>query len=97
MEFYFTSGLPNPLHLDQQDRRYFVMDESSEFKKPTPKQQAKLDALEESQRRHDENQARQREIQGTFGKGARVVAPYAPNRKQKRAQARAARRNRSKK
>lgn len=67
----FTSGDPNPLGEENEARRFIVVDN-------TPASMGLSAATVDS--------LRAEEVQAEYGKGARLVQPYKPNRKQRRAQ-----------
>lgn len=93
-----TSGVEK--FLNDEERSYQVIDDTAvltseqikwlttqlhETTPPTPEQQAKLDAEAECLEKQAQREI-QRELQRGFDPGAVQVAPYKPNRKQRRAQ-----------
>ena len=76
MKFYFTSGSDNPLNLSARDRRYQVVTTKTLNDRPLFTGIPEVSAREK----------RAAEIREQYGEDARVVEPYRPSRKQRRAQ-----------
>lgn len=79
----FTSGSPDPLGLENKDRRFLVVRNLPADLGLSPEQFKRL--------------KREQEVRAKYGPDARVVAPYSPSRKQRRAQEARERRSKGKK
>lgn len=79
----FTSGDPNPLGIENKDRRFLTVGNIPAALGLSPEQIKRL--------------KREQEVRAEYGPDARVVAPYSPSRKQRRAQEARERRSKGKK
>jgi hypothetical protein len=79
----FVSGDPNPLGLENKDRRFLIVGDIHATLGLSPELIKLL--------------KREQEVRQEYGPDARVVAPYSPSRKQRRAQKARERRSKGKK